>query len=225
MRHTSQPQRCGEYAGRLNVRSPTGPPRQGGPTGKNPMQGREILLGVTGGIAAYKAADLTSKLVQAGAGVSVVMTRSARRFIGQTTFEALTNRPVYRHLFAPREHYLGEHIGLVQRAELLVVAPASANCLAKFAHGLADDLLSTLALSFTGQVLLAPAMNCDMWAKPAVQRNVAQLRADGMHFVDPGMGWLSCGQVGPGRMAEPTEIFERISALFDKTPQKPRPTV
>lgn len=178
------------------------------------MQGREILLGVTGGIAAYKAADLCSKLVQAGAGVSVVMTRAARKFIGPTTFEALTNRPVYWKTFSPREHYLGEHIGLVQRAELFVVAPASANCLAKFAHGLADDLLSTLALSFTGPVLLVPAMNCDMWAKPAVQRNVAQLRADGIHFVDPGVGWLSCGQTGPGRMAEPPEIFARIATLL-----------
>ena len=184
------------------------------------MQGREILLGVTGGIAAYKAADLASKLVQAGAGVSVVMTRSARRFIGPTTFQALTNRPVYSGLFQPREHYLGEHIGLVQRAELLVVAPASANCLAKFATGLADDLLSTLALAFTGPILLAPAMNCDMWAKPPVQRNVLQVRADGMHIVDPGMGWLSCGQVGPGRMAEPKEIFDRVAELLKTLPPR-----
>lgn len=184
------------------------------------MRDREILLGVTGGIAAYKAADLASKLVQAGAGVSVVLTRSARRFIGRTTFEALTNRPVYCGLFSPREHFLGEHIGLVRRAEVLVVAPASAHCLARFAHGLADDLLSTIALSFTGPVLLAPAMNCDMWAKPPVQRNVAQLRSDGMHFVDPGLGWLSCGQVGPGRMAEPAEIFDRIAQLLEQTPPK-----
>lgn len=179
-----------------------------------PLQGREILLGVTGGIAAYKAADLTSQLVQAGAGVSVVLTKAACQFIGRTTFEALTNRPVYTRLFSPREHYLGEHIGLVRRAELLVVAPASANCLARFALGLADDLLSTIALSFTGPVLLAPAMNCDMWAKPPVQRNVEQLRADGMHLIAPGSGWLSCGQVGAGRMAEPAEIFARIADLL-----------
>jgi phosphopantothenoylcysteine decarboxylase len=155
------------------------------------MHGSEILLGVTGGIAAYKAADLCSQLVQAGAAVSVVMTRAAGRFIGPTTFEALTNRPVHRHMFAPREHPLGEHIGLARRAKLIVVAPASADCLAKFANGIADDLLSTLYLAFTGPVLVAPAMNSDMWAKPAVQRNVAQLRADGVHFVDPGQGWLS----------------------------------
>jgi phosphopantothenoylcysteine decarboxylase/phosphopantothenate--cysteine ligase len=177
------------------------------------MHGSEILLGVTGGIAAYKAADLASKLVQAGASVSVVMTRSARKFIGTTTFEALTNRPVHWQLFAPREHPLGEHIGLARRAKLLVVAPASADVLAKFAHGIADDLLSTLYLVFTGPVVVAPAMNSDMWAKPAVQRNIAQLRADGVHFVEPGQGWLSCGTIGPGRMAEPEQILERISQL------------
>jgi phosphopantothenoylcysteine decarboxylase/phosphopantothenate--cysteine ligase len=178
------------------------------------MNGVEILLGVTGGIAAFKSAELTSRLVQAGAAVSVVMTRAAQKFIGPTTFEALTNRPVHRQLFSPREHPLGEHIGLARRAKLLVVAPASADCLAKFAHGLADDLLSTLYLAFTGPVLAAPAMNSDMWAKPSVQRNIAQLRADGVHFVDPGQGWLSCGVTGPGRMAEPDEIFERIGQLL-----------
>jgi phosphopantothenoylcysteine decarboxylase/phosphopantothenate--cysteine ligase len=178
------------------------------------LNGREILLGVAGGIAAYKAADLCSKLVQGGAAVSVVMTRAARKFIGPTTFEALTNRPVHVHLFSPREHLLGEHIGLARRAELLVVAPATADLLGKFTHGLADDLLSTLYMAFTGPVLVAPAMNADMWAKSAVQRNVTQLRADGVHFVDPGDGWLSCGIVGPGRMAEPVEILTKIRELL-----------
>lgn len=178
------------------------------------MTGAEILLGVTGGIAAYKSAELASRLVQSGAAVSVVMTRAARQFIGPTTFEALTNRPVHSRLFSPREHPLGEHIGLARRAKLLVVAPASADCLAKFAHGAADDLLSTLYLAFTGPVLAAPAMNSDMWAKPAVQRNITQLKADGVHFVDPGQGWLSCGTSGPGRMAEPDEIYGRIQQLL-----------
>lgn len=180
------------------------------------MQDREILLGVTGGIAAYKSADLCSKLVQAGAQVSVVMTRSACKFIGPTTFEALTNRPVYTRAFSPREHHLGEHIGLARRANLLVVAPASANSLAKFAHGLADDLLSTLYLAFTGPVLVAPAMNSEMWAKPAVQRNVAQLKSDGVHFADPGTGFLSCRVTGPGRMAEPEEILKIVQELIAK---------
>ena len=176
------------------------------------MRGREILLGVSGGIAAYKTADLTSKLVQAGAAVTVVMTQAAEQFIGATTFEALTGRPVYKHLFEPKEHFIGEHIGLARRAELMVVAPASAHYLAKAAQGLADDLLSTLTLTVTSPILLAPSMNTEMWKKPAVQRNIAQLREDGFLFLEPGSGWQSCREVGTGRMAEPLEIFDRIAA-------------
>lgn len=176
--------------------------------------GREILIGVTGGIAAYKTADLTSKLVQAGAQITVVMTRSARKFIGCTTFEALTGRPVYVDMFRPREHFLGEHIGLARRAELYVIAPATADALAKLAHGLADDLVATLALSVTCPILVAPAMNNEMWRKPAVQRNVAQLQADCVHLVGPGEGWLSCQSIGPGRMAEPAQILDEISKLL-----------
>ena len=178
------------------------------------FEGREILLGVTGGVAAYKAAELTSRLMQSGARVTVVLTDAATHFIGATTFEALTGRPVYRQGFEPREHFQGEHIGLARRAELFVVAPASADYIAKVANGLADDLLSTLALTVTCQALFAPAMNSDMWAKPAVHRNVARIREDGVHVIDPGSGWLSCGQVGPGRMAEPAEIVERIGRLL-----------
>lgn len=180
----------------------------------DPLAGREIILGVTGGVAAYKAADLCSRLVQAGARVSVVMTSSSRRFIGPTTFEALTNRPVHWKRFHPQEHRLGEHIGLARRAELLVVAPATAATLARFACGLADDLLSTLYLAFTGPVLVAPAMNCEMWAKRAVQRNVALLREDQVNFAEPGIGWLSCGMQGAGRMAEPGEILQRIHEIL-----------
>jgi phosphopantothenoylcysteine decarboxylase len=178
------------------------------------LTGREILLGVTGGVAAYKAADLASRLVQAGAKVSAVLTPAAKQFIGATTFEALTGRPVYSELFAPQEHFQGEHIGLARRAELIVIAPASADFLAKAAHGLADDLLTTLMLAATCPFVAAPAMNADMWAKPAVQRNVQQLRADGWQIVDPGDGWLSCGQIGPGRMAEPAEIVERVQRVL-----------
>jgi phosphopantothenoylcysteine decarboxylase/phosphopantothenate--cysteine ligase len=189
------------------------------------MEGREILLGVTGGIAAYKTADLASKLVQSGCGVSVVMTESAEQFIGATTFEALTGRPVYRELFQPREHYRGEHIGLAERAELMVVAPATANYLGKVANGIADDLLSTLAMTLNVPILFAPAMNCNMWDKPAVQRNLEQLRNDGIHFVEPTEGWLSCGQVGKGRMAEPIEILEGISKLLNvSVSNKPKTT-
>ncbi|RLT04789.1 MAG: phosphopantothenoylcysteine decarboxylase [Planctomycetota bacterium] len=179
-------------------------------------QRREIVLGVTGGIAAYKSADLCSKLVQAGHAVTAVMTEAAERFIGATTFEAVTGRPVHRALFSPQEGFhQGEHIGLARRAELVVIAPASADFLAKLAQGFADDLLSTLVLATTAPILVAPAMNCEMWAKPAVQRNVAQLRVDGVHFVEPGSGWLSCGQVGQGRMAEPVEIQTAIERLLN----------
>ncbi|HEY4259893.1 MAG TPA: phosphopantothenoylcysteine decarboxylase [Schlesneria sp.] len=181
------------------------------------MRGRELLLGVTGGIAAYKTADLCSKLVQAGASVSVVMTEAAEQFIGATTFEALTGRPVHRGLFQPSEHFRGEHIGLAQRGDLMIVAPATANYLAQVANGFAGDLLSTLALTITCPLLLAPAMNCEMWAKPSVQRNVDQLRADGVLFAEPGSGWLSCGQVGAGRMAEPVEILEAIDRILAGT--------
>lgn len=174
------------------------------------MNGRELVIGVTGGIAAYKTAALVSQLVQVGAGVSVVMTEAAREFVGPATFEALTGRPVVVGMFRVSEHPLGAHMDLAARGELLCVAPATANFLAKAANGLADDLLSTLYLAFTGPVVVAPAMNCDMWAKPAVQRNVAQLRQDGVVIVDPEEGWLSCRRRGPGRMASPDTIRDVI---------------
>lgn len=184
------------------------------------MNGRELLVGVTGGVAAYKVAALTSRLVQVGAGVSVVLTASAREFIGAATFAALTGRSVHTGVFHDPEHPLGAHITLAQRAELLVVAPATANFLAKVAHGLADDLLSTIALSFTGPLILAPAMNCEMWDKPAVQRNVEQLRRDGVKFVGPDEGWLSCRQRGLGRMASPEAIYDAIAGELARLPKK-----
>jgi phosphopantothenoylcysteine decarboxylase/phosphopantothenate--cysteine ligase len=180
------------------------------------MKGNEIVLGVSGGIAAYKAAALASQLVQAGAGVTAVFTAAAEKFVGRATFEALTGRPVLMHVFDEPGHPLGAHIDLAEKGQLLVVAPATANFLAKAAHGLADDLLSTLYLSFTRAVLVAPAMNCDMWEKPAVQRNVQQLRADGVHFVDPEEGWLSCRKRGVGRMAAPETILSAIRKLLSE---------
>ncbi len=182
----------------------------------NIVHDREILLGVSGGVAAYKAADLCSRLVQRGAKVTVLMTESAHQFIGATTFEALTGRPVYSHAFEAKEHFQGEHIGLARRAELTIIAPATAQTIARLAHGLADDLLSTTVLVTTSPIVLAPAMNCDMWAKPAVQRNVAQLVDDGYHLVGPEEGWLSCGQIGAGRMADPGSILKSIESLLSK---------
>lgn len=177
------------------------------------LLGREILLGVSGGVAAYKSADLCSRLVQQGAKVTVVMTHAASQFIGKTTFEALTGRPVYQQLFDPQEHFIGEHIGLARRAELFVIAPATAHVIGRLAHGLADDLLTTLALAVTCPVMIAPAMNNEMWTKPSVQRNVQQLSADGFELLGPADGWLSCGAVGPGRMEDPQNL---LTAILDR---------
>lgn len=178
------------------------------------MKDREIVLGVSGGVAAYKAADLCSKLVQSGARVTAVLTEAATQFIGATTFEALTGRPVYLTMFRPQEHPFGEHIGLARRAELYVIAPCTANVLGQVANGLSPDLVTTLAMTVTCPILLAPAMNNEMWIKPAVQRNVERVKADGCHIVGPGEGWLSCGNIGPGRMSEPVEILEHIRNLL-----------
>ena len=182
--------------------------------GNSPLADREILLGVTGGIAAYKAADLCSQLVQKQARVSVILTESASRFIGATTFEALTRRAVHTDPYAVQEHFQGEHIGLADRAHLVIVAPATAASLARMAHGFADDLLATTLLATTAPVYVAPAMNCNMWAKPAVQRNVQQLVQDGLHIIDPEEGWLSCGRIGAGRMAAPSTIVAILEQHF-----------
>lgn len=184
------------------------------------LAGREVIVGVSGGIAAYKAAALTSLLVQQGAGVTAVLTRNARRFVGPATFAALTGRPVATRSFDPSVHPLGAHIELAARADLVVVAPTSADVIAKLAAGAADDLLTTLLLCVECPVVIAPAMNAAMWAKPAVQRNVRQITADGMHVIQPGTGWLSCRQQGAGRMAEPEEIADVIHELLADHPKQ-----
>ncbi|MBX3415035.1 MAG: phosphopantothenoylcysteine decarboxylase [Pirellulales bacterium] len=175
------------------------------------MNGRELVVGVTGGVAAYKTAMLVSQLVQAGAGVSVVLTEAATHFIGPATFAALTGRKVHVRGFDEGNHPLGPHIDLAAQGELLVVAPATANFLSQVAHGAADDLLSTLVLAFRGPVILAPAMNNQMWDKPSVQRNVAQLREDGYSLVGPEEGWLSCRTRAVGRMSAPEAIYDVIA--------------
>ena len=182
--------------------------------GDQTLQGREIIVGVSGGIAAYKAADLVSKLVQSGAGVQVVMTPAATHFVGTATFQALTGRSVATDLLDDSRYPLGAHVELSVSAQLLCVAPATANYLAKAAQGHADDLLSTLTLAFTGPVLMSPAMNSDMWAKASVQRNLQLLESDGASFVGPASGWLSCRRQGAGRMAEPGEILDAIRSLL-----------
>jgi phosphopantothenoylcysteine decarboxylase len=173
------------------------------------LEGREIVVGVGGGVAAFKAAALVSRLVQGGAHVTAVMTASARRFVGPATFAALTGRPVPKGSFDPG-HPLGPHIELGRRAECLVVAPATADLLGRLANGIADDLLTTLALSIECPLVVAPAMNAAMWAKSAVQRNARRIVEDGGHLVEPASGWLSCRAEGTGRMAEPETILISI---------------
>jgi phosphopantothenoylcysteine decarboxylase len=180
-------------------------------------ESNQILLGVTGGVAAFKAAALTSQLVQRGFQVQVVMTAAAQEFVGTATFTSLSGRPVATAMFDPA-YPLGPHIELARQSSLFCIAPATANFLAKAALGMADDLLSSLYLSFTGPVVMAPAMNCEMWDKPSVQRNVAQLKADGVQFVGPQSGWLSCRDQGFGRMAEPNEILVELEKRFHQGP-------
>jgi phosphopantothenoylcysteine decarboxylase/phosphopantothenate--cysteine ligase len=172
--------------------------------------GRLIVLGVSGGIAAYKSAELVRLLTDRGHQVQVVMTKAARRFIGPLTFASLTGRKVITDLFEDNTSPTGEsaieHISVAQQADLLLVAPATADVLAKFAHGLADDFLTTIHLAYEGPVVIAPAMNSNMWAHPATRENIAQLAARGVTIIDPDAGDLACGMVGPGRLAEPERI-------------------
>ncbi len=177
------------------------------------LAGREIVLGVSGGVAAYKAAMLASLLVKQSAGVTTVLTQSAAEFVGEATFAALTGRPVATRLFDPRRYPLGGHIELVTNTDLVVVAPASADLIAKAALGLADDLLSTLLLAAECPIVLAPAMNAAMWAKAAVQRNVRRLVDDGVGVIEPDSGWLACRREGTGRMAEPEAIAEVVAGV------------
>ncbi len=179
------------------------------------LQGRELLIGVTGGVAAFKVAAVVSKLAQAGAGVSVVMTQAATQFVGAATFAALSGRPVATQVFDSQRHPLGAHIELAKQAELLCIAPATADFLAKMAHGQADDLLSTLYLAFERQVLVAPAMNSQMWEHPATRRNVQQVQDDGVQMIQPESGWLSCRDQGAGRMASPESIIAAIAAACE----------
>ncbi|TWU07480.1 flavoprotein [Stieleria varia] len=174
---------------------------------------RNILLAVGGGIAAFKSAALCSKLVQQGHRVRTAMTKSATEFLGPATLAALSGRQVAMGGFDPA-YPLGPHIELAKDLDLMVVAPTTANLLAKFAGGIADDLISTLYLQVNCPVLLAPAMSDPMWNKPAVQRNVQVLQEDGCHFVGPESGWLSCRVLGTGRMSEPETILDAITKLF-----------
>lgn len=176
------------------------------------MANREVLIGVSGGIAAYKTAMLVRALRKHDCGVQVVMTRSATRLVAPKTFEALSGRPVRLDVFDDTAAHL--HIELARSASVFCIAPATANILGKVANGIADDLLSTLCLSFDGPLLIAPAMNTVMWNKPAVRRNVRRLSEDGAILIGPDEGRLSCGETGPGRMVEPEVLLEKILELM-----------
>jgi len=173
---------------------------------------RRVVLGITGGIAAYKAAELTRLLVKEGIAVDVVMTLAATQFIAPMTLQALSDNRVSTDLWHSGAANAMDHIELSRRADAIVVAPASADFIAKLAHGLGDDLLSTLCLARTCPLLVAPTMNVQMWTNPATQRNVAQLEADGIELLGPGSGSQACGEVGDGRMIEPEEILAALLA-------------
>ena len=178
------------------------------------LKGKRILLGITGGIAAYKAAALVRLLVRAGADVRVAMTEAATRFVTPVTFQALSNQPVWSDLWDQRVPDAMGHIELSRDRDLIVVAPASADFMAKVAHGLADDLLATLCVARRCPLMLAPAMNVEMWENAATQRNLGALRDDGVLVGGPVAGDQACGETGYGRMLEPAQIAAEIEAFF-----------
>ena len=171
---------------------------------------RTIVLGVTGSIAAYKACELVRLFVKNGDDVHVIMTAHAREFVTPLTFRTLSRNPVESDMFADPLDWKPEHISLAEAADVLVIAPATANIIAKMANGIADDLLSSVALATKAQIVVAPAMNTGMWENAATQANIAALKGRGVRFVEVGDGELACGTSGPGRMAEPDAIFGAV---------------
>jgi phosphopantothenoylcysteine decarboxylase/phosphopantothenate--cysteine ligase len=187
------------------------------PASASELAGRHVVLGLSGGIACYKSAELVRELVKAGATVQVVMTEAAEQFITAVTLQALSNRIVFTSQWDAREANNMAHINLTRQADAVLVAPASADFIAKLLHGRADDLLSLLCLARPIErcpLLVAPAMNREMWAHPATQRNVAQLKADGATVLGPGSGDQACGEIGDGRMLEPAELRDELIAFF-----------
>jgi len=178
------------------------------------VKGRKIIVGVTGGIAAYKACTLVSLLVQAGAEVRVVMTGNAQRFVGPLTFQTLSQNRVITDLFITSEEWNSQHIVLARWADAVVVAPATAALMGKLVAGICDDVLTCTVLATESPVLLAPAMNGNMWRHPAVQRNLGALTEWGYHFVGPAEGRLAEGTIDVGRMSEPQEVFGALRAIM-----------
>ena len=178
------------------------------------LKGREIIVAVCGGIAAYKSADLVSKLVQLGAGVTVAMTDDAQRFITPLTFQALSARPVRTGTFDLTDSSDPQHIALTERADLMLVAPATANIIAKVSHGLCDDLVSLMISAAACPVVFAPAMNNRMWDNPIAQENVAKLMKLNYRFIGPQAGWLACRNVGAGRLTDPQIIVDEVVKIL-----------
>jgi phosphopantothenoylcysteine decarboxylase/phosphopantothenate--cysteine ligase len=178
------------------------------------LEGTNILVGITGSIAVYKAADLVSRMKRGGGDVVVVMTAAARKFMEPITFRILSENPVYTDLFQETAGDEPLHIGLAGAADLLLVAPATADFIARAAGGLANDLLSSLILAFTGPVLIAPAMNEKMYHNPIVRENILRLKKRGCHFVGPDSGYLACGYEGEGRLTTTEKILEKIISLL-----------
>lgn len=179
------------------------------------LTGREIVLGVTGGIAAYKSAALVSRLRHLGANVHVIMTRNATEFVSPLTFQTLSANPVVTDTFQAPEYWNVEHVALAKLAEVFVIAPATANIIAKMACGIADDMLSTTVLATKAPVLLAPAMNTGMWTAAATQENIRKLKDRGILTIGPGSGMLACGDSGDGRMSEPEDIAKAIDGILN----------
>lgn len=179
-----------------------------------PLTGREIIVAVCGGIAAYKVADVVSKLVQQGAGVTVVMTESATKFVGPLTFQALSGRPVRTNTWDLPDSSDPQHIGLTEKADLMLIAPATANVIAKVAHGICDDLVTLMVNASACPVVFAPAMNNRMWENPITKENVEKLQKHGYRFIGPGEGWLACRNVGAGRMSESTDIISEVLSIL-----------
>ncbi|HLS10390.1 bifunctional phosphopantothenoylcysteine decarboxylase/phosphopantothenate--cysteine ligase CoaBC [Lentibacillus sp.] len=175
------------------------------------IQNKNVLLGVSGGIAAYKACALTSKLTQQGANVKVIMTENAAKFVSPLTFQALSRNPVHIDTFDEKDPAEIAHIDLADWADMTLIAPATANIIGKLANGIADDMLSTVLLATQSSVYIAPAMNVHMYAHPAVINNMKQLESWGYHFIEPGAGYLACGYVGKGRLEEPESIISAVS--------------
>lgn len=181
------------------------------------LRGKCVVMGVCGGIAAYKAADLASKLVKDGAEVPVIMTEHATEFVTPLTFQTLTNQPVVTGMFGTPIYWNVEHIALAKRADAFVIVPATANIIGKLANGIADDMLSTTVMAARCPIIVAPAMNTNMYENPIVQANLRKLQSLGYHIIEPSQGRLACGDVGSGKLPEPSVLLEEIeNILFDK---------